>query len=91
MKNDKDCLQPCLRRSYKKQIKNQLAVQQLFTEKVALFLQDPYHPQLRTHKLRGVLKDFYSFSIDYDLRVIFYFASDNEVIFENIGTHDEVY
>ncbi len=63
---------PAFARAYKKQIKNQATTQQLFTEKVDLFLQDPYHPQLRTHKLKGVLKDFYSFSIDYDLRIIFY-------------------
>lgn len=82
---------PAFSRAYKKQIKNQIALQQLFSERVALFIQDPYHTHLRTHKLKGILKDFYSFSINYDLRVIFYFASDNEVIFENIGHHDEVY
>jgi len=82
---------PAFARAYKKQIKNQLSIQQLFNEKIVLFLQDPYHPQLRTHKLKGNLKDFYAFSIDYNLRVLFYFASDDEVIFENIGSHDEVY
>lgn len=82
---------PALVRAYKKQIKNQLATQQLFAEMVALFLQNPNHPQLRIHKLKVILKDFYSFIIDYDLRVISYFASDNEVIFENTSTHDEVY
>ncbi|MEO7766019.1 MAG: type II toxin-antitoxin system mRNA interferase toxin, RelE/StbE family [Ferruginibacter sp.] len=82
---------PAFVRAYKKQIKNQISTQLLFNEKVTLFLQDPYHPQLRTHKLSGKLKDFYSFTIGYDLRVIFYFASENEVIFENIGSHDEVY
>ena len=82
---------PAFARAYKKQIKNQSELQELFNERVDLFIQDPYHPQLRTHKLKGILKDFYSFSLDYDLRVIFYFASDNEVIFENIGKHDEVY
>ena len=82
---------PAFARAYKKLIKNQAAKQQLFNEKVAVFLKDPYDHQLRTHKLKGILKDFYSFSIDYDLRVIFYFASENEVIFENIGSHDEVY
>jgi len=82
---------PAFVRAYKKQIKNQLATQQLFAEKVALFLQNPYYQKLKTYKLKGILKDFYSFSIDYDLRIIFYFASDNEVIFENIGTHNEVY
>ena len=82
---------PAFARAYKKQIKNQSELQELFNERVDLFIQDPYHPQLRTHKLKGILKDFYSFSLDYDLRVIFYFASENEVIFENIGNHDEVY
>ncbi len=82
---------PAFARAYKKQIKNQLSIQQLFNEKIVLFLQDPYHPQLRTHKLKGNLKDFYAFSIDYNLRVLFYFASDDEVIFENIGSHGEVY
>ena len=71
---------PAFARAYKKQIKNQSELQELFNERVDLFIQDPYHPQLRTHKLKGILKDFYSFSLDYDLRVIFYFASDNEVI-----------
>ena len=56
-----------------------------------LFLQDPYHVKLRTHKLTGALKDLWSFSIEYDLRVIFFFVKDNVVIFEDIGTHDEVY
>ena len=82
---------PAFARAYKKQIKNQSELQELFNERVDLFIQDPYHPQLRTHKLKGILKDFYSFSLDYDLRVIFYFPSENEVIFENIGNHDEVY
>ena len=82
---------PAFARAYKKQIKNQSGLQKLFSERVDLFIQDPYHPQLRTHKLKGILKDFYSFSLDYDLRVIFYFPSENEVIFENIGNHDEVY
>lgn len=62
---------PAFVRAYKKQIKNQTSLQQLFEERIDLFIEDPYHTQLRTHKLKGILKDFYSFSINYDLRVIF--------------------
>lgn len=54
-------------------------------------MSDPFHPQLRTHKLIGQLKDSWSFSIEYDLSVVFCFVTDSEVIFEDIGTHDEVY
>ena len=82
---------PSFKRAYKKTLKNNSARQHLFHSKILLFLQDAFHSQLRTHKLKGTLKDFYSFSIEYDLRVIFYFISETEVVFEDIGSHDEVY
>ena len=63
---------PAFHRTYKKIFKNNSSKQILFQQKISLFLQDPFHPQLHTHKLKGTLKDFYSFSIEYDLRVILY-------------------
>lgn len=78
-------------RSFKRIYRNQPARQAIFQQKVTLFISDPFHPQLRTHKLSGKLKDFYAFSIEYDIRIICYFVSGTEVIFEDIGTHDEVY
>jgi hypothetical protein len=36
-------------------------------------------------------KELWSFSVEYDLRVVFYFVNDSEVILEDIGSHDEVY
>jgi mRNA interferase YafQ len=82
---------PAFAKAYKKQIINDPAILQLFENKVSLFLNDPFHPQLRTHKLKGVLKGHHAFSLQYDLRVIFYFTSANEAVFTDIGTHDEVY
>ncbi len=82
---------PAFSRTYKKFIKTQPGKKQLFQDKLSLFINDPYHPQLRTHKLKGILKDLMAFSIDYDLRVIFYFTSATEVILEDIGNHNEVY
>jgi mRNA-degrading endonuclease YafQ of YafQ-DinJ toxin-antitoxin module len=49
---------------------------------------DPFHPSLVIHKLKGKLKNYYSFSVDYDYRVIFRFIDKNKVLFINIGTHD---
>ena len=63
----------------------------IFEEKSDLFLKDPYHSQLETHKLRGKLKGYLSFTVEYDLRVIFYFAGNTEIVFVDIGAHDEVY
>jgi mRNA-degrading endonuclease YafQ of YafQ-DinJ toxin-antitoxin module len=41
--------------------------------------------------LRGKLKDLWSFSIEFDLRVVFYFEEEKECVFIDIGTHEEVY
>ena len=79
------------KRAYKKRIKDQKEKEEAFFKKMEIFINEPYHPQLRTHKLSGQLKDLWSFSIDYDIRVIFYFVDKQHVIFENIGSHDEVY
>ena len=54
------------------------------------FALDPGDPLLRVHKLKGDLRDYWSFSVDDDLRVLFRW--EGEVAFlVNIGSHDEVY
>lgn len=82
---------PAFIRAYKKKIKNNLILKNKFAEKLDIFKNNPYDTRLRTHKLTGDLKELYSFSIDYDHRVIFSFYEHNKVIFEDIGSHDEVY
>jgi mRNA-degrading endonuclease YafQ of YafQ-DinJ toxin-antitoxin module len=56
-----------------------------------MFTLDPYDPRLRTHKLSGKLKDLWSFTVDYDERVLFYFTEDDQAVFVDVGSHDEVY
>jgi mRNA-degrading endonuclease YafQ of YafQ-DinJ toxin-antitoxin module len=46
---------------------------------------------LKTHKLSGRLKDLWSFKISYDMRVVFYFAEKDKVVFVDMGKHEEVY
>lgn len=54
----------------------------LFAEKKEkLFRKDPFYSQLKTHKLTGKLKGYWAFSIDYQHRIIFEFASKNTVWF----------
>jgi mRNA-degrading endonuclease YafQ of YafQ-DinJ toxin-antitoxin module len=58
-----------------------------------LFVTDPFHPKLKTHKLSGRLDGSWSFTVDFDCRVIFFFTADKptQAVFFNIGSHDEVY
>ena len=56
--------------------------------------EDAFHPQLKTHKLKGKLAGSWACSAGYDLRVIFQFVKhkgQDAVLLEGVGTHDEVY
>lgn len=82
---------PRFLRALKKRIAKNPELSEVYREKLEEFIHDPYSPSLKTHKLHGRLKDLSAFSLTRDLRVAFYFADSNRVIFEDIGTHDEVY
>jgi mRNA-degrading endonuclease YafQ of YafQ-DinJ toxin-antitoxin module len=59
-----------------------------------LLAEDAFHPQLKTHKLKGKFAGSWACSGGYDLRLIFQFVKYNgqdAVLFEGIGTHEEVY
>jgi mRNA-degrading endonuclease YafQ of YafQ-DinJ toxin-antitoxin module len=64
-------------------------------EKIAeifnVFKKDCFDLRLKTHKLGGIMKDLWSFSINYSDRIVFYFLNDSDVLFVDIGSHDEVY
>lgn len=79
------------KRAFKKRIKNQTEVETKFWKTVEIFIENPFDEKLKTHKLSGKLKDLWSFSVEYNLRIIFHFAEENKAVFVDIGTHDEVY
>ena len=64
-----------------------LKVKLLAEKKEEIFRTDPFRTQLRTHKLTGKLKEYYSFSIDYQYRIIFEFIHEDTVWFHSVGTH----
>jgi addiction module RelE/StbE family toxin len=57
-------------------------------EKINLFIQNPDHSFLKTHKLKGKLYGKYSFSVNYSYRILFRYESKKSVIFLDIGKHD---
>ena len=54
------------------------------------FAADPRDPLLRTYKLKGDLADYWAFSVEEDLRVLFRWDGDT-CFLVGLGTHDEVY
>jgi len=53
---------------------------------------NPFDESLKTHKLKGDLKEFYACSLDYQYRIILNIVIIDDVIYLiDIGTHDEVY
>jgi len=54
------------------------------------FATNPRDPLLRTHKLKGELADYWAFSVDDDLRVLFRWAGET-CFLVNLGSHDEIY
>lgn len=78
-------------RSLAKVLRKDAARRERFESVLLLFIQDPFTSSLKTHKLSGRMKDHWSFTIEYDLRVVFKFVEPNKALFEDIGTHDDVY
>jgi addiction module RelE/StbE family toxin len=55
---------------------------------------DAFHPQLRTHKLRGELEPAWACSAGYDMRIVFLFVDyegSEAILLVSVGTHEEVY
>lgn len=64
-----------------------LNVRRQAIEKEKIFREDCFDKRLKTHKLKGKLANYWSFSINYSYRILFEFSEKNEVGFIDIGTH----
>jgi len=56
-------------------------------KKENIFRRNPFDKSLNTHKLKGELVGFWSFSIDYSYRIIFDFQDEKTVRFYYVGDH----
>jgi len=56
------------------------------TEK--LFLQNPLHPSLRLHPLKGKLEGSWSISVTMKVRIIFKRMGNGDIVFYSMGHHD---
>ena len=84
------------KRSFRKAIKKDTGLKDRILTSMKLLEEDPFHPKLKSHKLKGILEDNWACSVDYDLRIIFTFvknpqSDETEILLMDIGTHEEVY
>lgn len=73
------------RRSYKK-LSQELKKQA--KEKEKIFRINPFDARLKTHKLHGKYKEYWSFSISGPHRIMLDFISEKEIVFIDVGDHD---
>lgn len=57
---------------------------------ISLFVQNPLDPRLRNHSLKGKYKMYRSIDVTGDVRAL-YIQLENEVIFDAVGTHSQLY
>ncbi len=60
-------------------------------EKELVFRKNQFDNKLKTHKLHGDLKGYYSFSVNHKVRIIFDFDKNKNIRFYDIGSHDIYY
>ncbi len=80
-------------KSFDKQFKNRLTAQQRqqALDAIELFIDKPFHKDLRNHALYGQWKGHRSISIGGDLRLHFKEIGDDRVLFEAVGDHNQLY
>ncbi len=80
---------PCKKSIHKLFHKNP-KLKPIFRKTFAKLLEDPFTPSLKTHKLKGRLKNFWSCSVTFEIRLVFQIEPE-AIILIDIGFHDEVY
>ena len=63
-------------------------VLQAAREKIEMFRDEKNHAALKVHKLDGRLAGQWSFSVNYQTRILFVYLAPKEVFFVVIGDHD---
>lgn len=79
------------KKAYKVRIASNQKLAQQTEQKIILFKSDPRDPILKDHGLSGAKRGLRAFSITGDIRIVYLPVSEDEVIFLDIGSHNQVY
>ncbi len=78
-------------KSFKKRVYYNAKLALKTRQRIKLFVENPRNPMIKDHQLTGDKKEFRAFWITGDIRIIYFSISKNEVLFIDIGTHNQVY
>ncbi|MFA5779654.1 MAG: type II toxin-antitoxin system mRNA interferase toxin, RelE/StbE family [Elusimicrobiota bacterium] len=83
-------------RALKKFLRKHPDSQKDIEKTLELLVENPFIPQLETHKLKGKLSSNWACSVGYNIRIIFDFVKskkqkEDDIFLIEIGSHDEVY
>jgi mRNA interferase YafQ len=65
-------------------------LRQKLQESLHKFTENPLHPDLRNHQLKGKYKEYRSIDVTGDIRAL-YLQRENEAVFDALGTHSQLY
>jgi len=82
---------PSFTKSYRKRIAHSSKLVTRTKERLTLFAQNPSHPLLDDHALRGKKLQLRAFSVTGDIRIVYLPLAQNHVLLLDIGTHNQVY
>ena len=83
-------IHPHFKKWYKKRIFFNKNLVLKVHERLELFKQDSTYPILKDHSLIGDMKGFRAFSVNGDIRIVYYIEFDTIWLYD-IGTHNQVY
>ncbi len=86
----------CFIRALRRMVRRQPELRPKIEKALRQLAEDPFHPSLHSHKLKGELAGVWACTVDYDNRVLFEFiqgseSGEEEIYLLTMGTHDEVY
>jgi len=64
-----------------------LRIKKIAEKKEQIFRNNPFDPRIKTHKLKGSLSGFFSFSINQKYRIVFEMIKSDIIWFHSVGDH----
>lgn len=83
-------------RALRRRVRRQPGLRDEMEQALRQLAEDPFHPSLHSHKLKGQLSGVWACSVGYDVRILFEFvqnpeSGEEEILLLTVGSHDEVY